>query len=104
MTIKAGADAAKPHPLITPSRQVVGWKPWESNPKVLVTSVEQPVLDLYVDGRFLVLARYPDDGKGWLRTAAGTTPDAFACPDRAKAPKAAPNRLTGGQARWRRWS
>lgn len=104
VAIKAGGDAAKPHPLITPARQVVGWKPWESNPKVLVTTVDRPVLDLYVDGRFMVLARYPDDGKGWMRTAGGTSADSIASPDRAKAPKAAANRWTGGQARWRRWS
>jgi len=104
VAIKAGGDAAKPVPIITPARPVVGWKPWEGNPKVLVTTVEQPVLDLYVDGRFMVLARFPDDGKGWLRTAAGTNADAIVCPDRAKAPKAAVNRWNGGQARWRRWS
>ncbi|HAT11069.1 MAG TPA: hypothetical protein DCS97_10865 [Planctomycetes bacterium] len=104
VTIKAGGDASRPPPMLTPALPVTGWKPWDKNAKVLVTSLDRPVYDLYVDGRFMVLARYPDLGKGWMRTASGTSPETIVSPDRAKAPKAAANRWTGGQARWRRWS
>jgi parallel beta-helix repeat protein len=102
VTVKAIGPEDRPPPTITTSVVLAGFKPWEKNPKVLCRPVEKKVLECYVDGRFLILARYPN--QGWMRTRAGTTPDLIVDPERAKAPGAAPGRWQGAQVRWRRWS
>jgi hypothetical protein len=68
----------------------------------LTAQLDKRVLECYVDGRFLLMARYPK--QGWLRAQKGSTPDLIIAPERAKEPGAAAGRWKGAQVRWRRWS
>jgi hypothetical protein len=102
VTVKAGGPASAPPPLLTTSVILGAFKPWAKNPKVLTATVDKRVLECYVDGRFLPIARYPK--VGWLRAQKGSTPDIIIAPERAKEPGAAAGRLTGAEVRWRRWS
>jgi hypothetical protein len=102
VTVKAGGPNSAPAPLLTTSVVVTALKPWAKNPKVLTAQVEKRVIECYVDGRFLPIARYPK--QGWMRAQKGSTPDLIIDPDRAKEPGAAAGRWKGAQVRWRRWS
>lgn len=99
-TVKAAGPAELPPPIITAAQVVPGLKPWAKNARVLTAKVEVPVKEVYVDGAFVPLARWPN--QGWAHAGKGSTPEALVDPDRAKLGGTA--RWTGAQVRWRRWS
>ncbi len=102
VTVKAGGAPGAPAPVLTTSVVISAFRPWAKNPKVLTAAVDKRVLDCWVDGRAMTLARYPD--RGWLRAQKGSTPEQILAPERAKEPGAAAGRWKGAQVRWRRWS
>jgi parallel beta-helix repeat protein len=102
VTVKAAGAASAPPPVLTTSIVLSTFKPWAKNPKVLTVPSDKRVLECYVDGHFLLMARYPK--QGWLRAQKGSTPDLILAPERAKEPGAAAERWKGAQVRWRRWS
>ena len=104
VTLKADGPEDQPAPWLTTSVVVPALKPWEKNPKVLTAKVDKPVLECYVEGRFLVLARFPNLGQGWMRAQKGSGPDAIVDAQREKVPGAAVGKWKGAQVRWRRWS
>jgi hypothetical protein len=92
-----GAD-----PVLTASMEVDLPDTWAGNASVRTGAVADPVLACYVDGRFVPLARYPDDG--FLRIDNDDDPDRIVDSELADRPGVAPGRWTGAQVRWRRWS
>ncbi|HYE08523.1 MAG TPA: right-handed parallel beta-helix repeat-containing protein [Planctomycetota bacterium] len=102
VTVTSGGAAERPAPVITTSQVVPALKPSKDDARILIARVAQRVRECYVDGRFLTLARFPNDG--WLRAGAGSTPDALILADRGRLAAAAQGRWKGAQVRWRRWS
>lgn len=92
-----GAD-----PVLTASTPVTMDGTWTSNASVVTAAVAQPVLALYVNGRFVPLARYPNTG--FLRIDNDDSVNQIVDADLAARPGVAAGRWTGAQVRWRRWS
>ena len=93
----SGAD-----PILTASTRVTLTGQWATNAQVKTASVVSQVLALYVDGRFVPLARYPNTG--FLRIDNDDNPDQIVDAELASRPGVAAGRWTGAQVRWRRWS
>ncbi len=84
---------------------VTGWKPYKDG--IYVATVDVPIQHLFVDGKLMTIARYPNTG--WLHVIdwgpADDGKDTYiTCPDLAKDPRNAPDYWKGAQIRWRRWS
>lgn len=84
-------------PTITASTVAAG--PWTTSGTLVSTPAAQQVLDVWVNGTFLHMARFPNTG--YLRTEAGTTSSHIVS---SELPARAAGRWTGAQVRWRRWS
>jgi hypothetical protein len=93
----AGAD-----PVLTASTPITFTGQWATNSQVRTASVAAKVLALYVDGRFVPLARYPNTG--FLRIDNDNAPNQIVDAELASRPGVAAGRWTGAQVRWRRWS
>jgi parallel beta-helix repeat protein len=92
-----GAD-----PILTASFEVDLPDTWAQNNQVRTGTVAERVLACYVDGRFVPLARYPNEG--FLRIDNDDDPDRIVDSDLSQRPGVVAGRWTGAQVRWRRWS
>lgn len=103
-TLSAYGDPAAPAPVLAGSLVVAGWTADPVRTNVYYADLSSPpaaVKYVYLNGEFLTLARYPNEG--WLRNdnaESNRIVDAALASD----PLAAPNRWAGGQIRWRKWS
>ncbi len=89
-------------PVLTASTPVSFTGTWSQDARVRTVAVGSKVLALYVDGRFVPLARYPNTG--FLRIDNDDSPDQIIDAELASRPGVAAGRWTGAQVRWRRWS
>jgi parallel beta-helix repeat protein len=101
-TIAAYGSGARP--VLTGSARVELFGVWGGNPAVRTGAVAERVVECYVDGRFVRLARWPNADAGFLRNDADDQPDQIVDAELATRPGVAPGRWTGAQVRWRRWS
>lgn len=96
------AYGSGPDPVLTASRVIELTGTWSSNAAVLTAPLAEAALALYVNGRFVPLARYPNTG--FLRVDNDDSPNQIEDAELASRPGVAPGRWTGAQVRWRRWS
>ncbi len=94
-----------PQPVISGGVPVAGWKPYREG--IYVATVEVPIEHLFVDGKLMKIARYPNEG--WLHVIdwgpADDGKDTYiTCPELTQNPRNAPDYWKGAQMRWRRWS
>ncbi len=103
-TLGAYGDASLPQPVLSGSDVITGWAPVAPGSPVLVTTpaVGSLITQLYLDGKRLTLARTPDTG--WLRCDEGSDNNTIVDAELPTLPGAAPERWTGAQVRWRKWS
>ncbi|MCU0304240.1 MAG: right-handed parallel beta-helix repeat-containing protein [Thermoanaerobaculales bacterium] len=101
-TITAYGSGARP--VLTGSARVELFGVWGGNPAVRTGAVAERVVECYVDGRFVRLARWPNADAGFLRNDADDQPDQIVDAELATRPGVAPGRWTGARVRWRRWS
>ncbi len=104
VTITDYGDPADPLPALVGSVEVTGWSPATGKPGVYTAplpGLSGPVRGLYVDNARAVLARYPNEA--WLYTD-NDNRDVIEDAEQAEHPEAAPNRWTGANVRWRKWS
>ena len=100
--MELAAYGAGPAPILTASTQVSLPDTWGMNANVRTGPVTEEVLAVYVDGRFVRRARYPNTG--FLRIDNDDDPDTIVDAELADRPGVAAGRWTGAQVRWRRWS
>jgi parallel beta-helix repeat protein len=110
-----------PRPVVSGAVAVTGWEPYKD--RIYVAETEAGVGYLFVDGKLMTIARYPNEG--WLRTkvwkeevlpadAAAANGQRFrrprlgkttiTCPELTQAPRNAPGYWTGANIRWRHHS
>ncbi len=89
-------------PVLTASRPITLTGTWPQDARVRTAASSTKVLALYVDGRFVPLARWPNTG--FLRIDNDDSPDRIVDTELASRPGVAAGRWTGAQVRWRRWS
>lgn len=99
-TITAWGTGAAP--ILTASTRATLDGTWSQDARVRTGAVTAQVLALYVDGRFVPLARWPNTG--FLRIDNDDSPDRIIDTELASRPGVAAGRWTGAQVRWRRWS
>jgi hypothetical protein len=102
ITVRDYGDPALPPPVLLGSEAVSDWSPWAENPAIYVASLNSRPTHLYVDRELATLARTPNIG--WLRDDQGTTSDLIVDAALVDLPGNAPDRWTGAQVRWRKWS
>jgi hypothetical protein len=90
-------------PVISGAERISGWSAWPTNAAVSMATATHRIDNLYVNGRLMRIARYPNTG--WLTT---TTNDAAShvvtCANLAANPRNAANYWNGCRMRWRHWS
>jgi len=104
MTFSAWGPQDAPNPVISGGVPITGWQPHGNG--IYVASVDGPIEHLFVDGKLMTIARYPNSGWlrviGWGPAEGGNT--VITCPELAENPRNAPGYWDGAQVRWRRWS
>lgn len=100
ITLGAYGPPNLPLPVVAGSIEIKGWK--EHQKPIWVATVTKPVEQLFVNGKLMWLARYPNEG--YLRTQQGTTSALIVDAALAKHPRNAANYWTGANVRWRKWS
>ncbi len=99
-TFGAYGDTSLPQPVLAGSAVVTGWAPWTQNAAVLVaTPSVAGIVQVYVNGRRLTLARTPNSG--WLRCDTGSGDNTIVD---AALPRPAAGNWVGAQVRWRKWT
>lgn len=101
-TFAAYGTTTLPNPVIAGSDVITGWAPSAAGSPILVAAVPAGVTGIkqvYVDGRRMTLARFPNTG--WLRTAAGSNHFQIVDPELPKLPIV---NWTGAQVHWRKWT
>jgi hypothetical protein len=82
---------------------ITGWSAWPTNPAVLMATVSKRIENLYVDGKLLRIARYPNTG--WLFTAScDSVSRVVTCPTLMQNPRNAAGYWNNCRMRWRHWS
>lgn len=89
-------------PVLTGSTALGLTDTWTEKASVLTAAVESRVLACYVDGKFVRLARYPNEG--YLTIDNDDDPDTIVDAQLSERPGVEPGRWLGAQVRWRRWS
>lgn len=89
-------------PILTGSTPVSLAGTWTENASVLTGDVAQRVIACYVNGKFVRLARYPNEG--YLSIDNDDDPDTIVDTQLAEREGVEPGRWVGAQVRWRRWS
>ncbi len=89
-------------PILTASREVALPDSWGTDANVRIGNVPERVIAVYVNGRFVRLARYPNTG--FLTVDNANAPDSIVDAELSQRPGVAAGRWTGAQVRWRRWS
>ncbi|MBN2498303.1 MAG: right-handed parallel beta-helix repeat-containing protein [Deltaproteobacteria bacterium] len=90
------------NPILTASFELPLPGSWAQNAAVRTGEIAERVLACYVDGRFVPLARYPN--QGFLQIDNDDDPDRIVDAELAERAGVAAGRWTGAQVRWRRWS
>ncbi|MDX2111803.1 MAG: right-handed parallel beta-helix repeat-containing protein [Verrucomicrobiota bacterium] len=105
ITLSAYGDAAEALPIISGSMIVTGFTPYNQNAAIYTSTVKpggSGVQQVYVNGRFCTLARYPNTG--WLRTENGSDHNTIVTAALKALPTNAAGYWVGAQVRWRKWS
>jgi len=100
ITLGAYGPPDAPLPVIAGSIEIKGWQAHQK--PVYVAKVDKPVEQLFVGGKLMWIARYPNEG--WARVQQGTTGSLIVDATLAKHPRNAPDYWKGANVRWRRWS
>ncbi len=120
LTFAAYGPADAPRPVISGAVAVTGWKPYKGS--IYVADAPAEVGYLYVGGKLMTIARYPNTG--WLRTKfwkeeplpAGEAPQGgrgrrsrtgnttITCAELTQDPRTAPGYWVGANIRWRHHS
>ncbi len=91
-------------PILTSSVPATLSGTWGGNPAVRTAAVAQRVVAVYVNGRFVRLARWPNVEDGFLRNDNDDQVDRIVDDDLRDRPGVTTGRWTGAQVRWRKWS
>lgn len=100
--LTVGAYGEGPPPVLTASAQVDLPDTWAADPRVRTGPLAEAALAVYVNGRFVRRARYPNEG--FLRVDTSNAPDTIVDAELSSRPGIAAGRWVGAQVRWRRWS
>lgn len=98
-------DSGQPAPVLSGSRVVTGFSPWAQDNRIYTAQVnpgESGVTQVFVNGDFATLARYPNTG--WLRTQEGSGDNLIVQTGLGSVPGASSGYWVGAQVRWRKWS
>ncbi len=104
-TILPYGDVSYPAPVLSGSRVVTGFSPWSGDNRIYTAQVnpgESGVTQVFVNGEFATLARYPNSG--WLRTQEGSGDNLIVQTGLGSVPGASSGYWVGAQVRWRKWS
>lgn len=102
-TLDAYGDSSQPAPALSGSKLVTNWSAVPEKPGVYQASINGGTpAQVYVNGRLMTLARYPNEG--WLFQDADTGDDSIQDAALTSHPRNAAGRWVGGQVRWRKWS
>jgi hypothetical protein len=96
-----GTDARLP--VVSGAIQISGWTPWTSSGLIFSATVSQKVVNLFVNGKLMRIARYPNSG--WLWTKTNNANSTVVTSDGLVAnPRNADGYWNNCTMRWRHWS
>jgi hypothetical protein len=90
-------------PAISGAERIINWSDWAQNSNVKVASVSHKIENLFVNGKLMRIARYPNSG--WLTVSSNdNSSHVVSSTDLAKNPRNAAGYWNGCRMRWRHWS
>ncbi len=101
-TVDAFGPKNLPLPVLAGSRSYTKFETSKDNKKIYVVNCADDVQHLYVNGKLMNIARYPNTG--WARTDAGNSGSQIKSTELAKHPRNKSGYWNGANVRWRRWS
>jgi hypothetical protein len=90
-------------PAISGAIEITGWTQWPNNGLVFSASVNKPIINLFVNGKLLRIARYPNSGWLWTKTNNNNS-TVVTSDDLAANPRNADGYWNNCRMRWRHWS
>ena len=103
LTIKDYGSLSSPRPVLSGSIQITGWTPWAIDSRILVTTTSKKIEQLFVNGRLMRIARFPNSG--WLFTTTNNSNSTeVSCDELTGNQRNVNDYWNGCRMRWRHWS
>ncbi len=90
-------------PAVSGALQITGWTPWTNNGLIFSAPVSKKIVNLFVNGKLMRIARYPNTGWLWTKTNNGAS-TTVASDGLAANPRNADGYWNNCRMRWRHWS